>query len=563
MREPSVVLPPRSIYQLKKGFDHLAHLLALTLGPSQGVVISTTDLKPQPELLTDAATIARRITDLPDPEQNMGAMLLRNLVWRMRERVGDGSALAAVLAQSILERAMRGAAAGANVMSMNLGIRQATEAAVARLGELAFPVQGEDELTAVARSATGLEELSWVLGEMFDILGPNAHITVEEYVAPYLERVYLDGGAWKGSLISPYLITAPALGRAVQTNCRVTLYDGTLSTVDEVRPLLACMSQLFPAKTKSTSAPGGESGKDLSDRPPSLLLVAQRISGEALSLLTATHQQTALKVVAVSLKRAGVRAQADLQDLAWLTGAALISPVLGRRIEQITLADLGSCQRAEAGTEDLVVTGGAGDMAEVRRQIELLNRQLQTLPIQRAPISDDSRVELEMRLGRLSGSAGILKVGAISQAERDFLRQRAEQGVRVLRGALQEGVLPGGGSAYLHAIRAVEDVIGRLDGDAAIGARALRHALEAPFGQILANAGISQPRLYQAEIQRQPPGLFYDVQCRQLAEARQAGVLDSAQATRAALETAASGAMMALSTDTLIVKRKPRISYEP
>jgi chaperonin GroEL len=553
-REPSVVSAPHSIQQLKRGFDQLAELLAVTLGPSQGIVLSASDLKPRPELLTDAAVIARRVTELPDPEQNMGAMLLRNMAWRMRERTGDGSALTVVLSQAILERAMRSVAAGANPMSVTRGIRMAVAAAVTKLKEMAGPVHSEADLTAVARAATGQEELSWVLGEMFDLLGPSAYITIEDYMAPYLERVYLDGGRWLGDLISPYLITAPGLGRGVQTHCRVALFDGNLTAAEEIRPLLECMGRLIKPASKGPGA-----GDAHADPIPSLLLVAHKISDEALNLLAATHQRTPLKVIAFALKRAGLKAAADLQDLALLTGAALLSPAFGRRMQSVTEADLGACQRAEAGAESLFVVGGAGDPAKVRTQIELLQAHRKA-----APIGDENITELEMRLGRMSGSAGILKVGAISDAERDFLHQRAEQGIQVLRGALQEGVLPGGGTAYLHSLPAVKALVDEaLSDDEIAGVRAVMHGLEAPFRRLLANAGIPQPAVHQAEILRQAPGLFYNVQTRSLEQAHQSGVLDSAMVIRAALETAASGAMMALTTDTLVVKRKPRISYEP
>lgn len=536
MTRPAVIPPPNSILQLKRGFDLLADLLALTLGPTQGVVLASTDLRPRPEVLTDAATIARRITDLPDPEQNAGLMLLRNLVWRMHERVGDGGAQAAVLAQAILEHSLRGVRLGANPVLVAQGVRQAAQAALERLTQLSQPVQGEDDLVAVARAATGEEKLSWLLGEMFDLLGPRAYIQVEDYVAPYLEREYLEGGRWQAELISPYLITAPALGRAVQPDCLVALYDGVLSTQEEVRPLL----ELAGAQT-----------------PRRLFLAAQRISGEALNLLAATHSQTELKIAAVSLKRAGEKASADLADLALLCGAQVISPVLGRRLEMVRQADLGQARRVEAGAEDLLVVGRHGASALLRQEIERLNQRLQALPF-----GDDGRAELEMRLGRLSGSAGVLKVGAITQTERDYLHQRAEHGIKVLRATLEEGVLPGGGCAYLHCIAAA-GAQAAAGSDQALGVRALSRALQAPFEHILRNSGVAAPALFAQDILDRPPGDFYDVISAQILPARQAGVLDSTRVLRAALETAVSGALMALSIDTLVIKRKPKVSYEP
>jgi chaperonin GroEL len=537
MPKPAVIVAPESTLQLKRGFDLLADLLALTLGPTQGIVLSGTDLKARPEVLSDAATIARRIVEVPDARQNVGVMLLRNMVWRVHQRVGDGGALTAVLAQALLKHTLRCMSAGANPILLARGVRRAVQAAVERLSELSQPPQGEDDLVAVAHSVTGQDQLSRLLGEMFDLLGSHAYITVEDYMAPYLERVYLDGGHWQAGVISPYLINSPALGRAVLKDCRVALYDGTVSAAEEVRSLLEQAGSAEEAR---------------------LLFVAHQVSGEALNLLVATNQQTALKIIAVALKRVGDKARADLEDLALLSGARVISPILGRTLASISQADLGAARRAEASAEDLNVFGGVGDSAQARRQVDLLHRQLQRLPI-----GDEGRGELEMRLGRLSGSAGILKIGALTQAERDFLHQKAEQGLRVLRATLSEGVLPGGGVAYLRCIPAVDALWAVSDGDEAMGMRATARALEAPFCCILRNAGVDAPAVYLEQIRKAPLDHLYDALSRAILPARQAGVLDSTAVLRAALETAASGALMALSTDTLVLKRKPKVSYEP
>jgi chaperonin GroEL len=541
MKNPAVLEYPRSVQKLKEGFDLLAHTLGLTLGPTQGIVLSSTELKSKPELLSDAATIARRVTDLADAEQNVGAMLLRNLVWRVHERVGDGGALAAVLAQAMLQRAARNLAAGANPVLLNHGIREATRAAVAALRQFSQPAAGEADLTAVARATTGQEALSRVLGEMFDLLGSHAYITVEDYMAPYLERVYLDGGRWQGNLISPYLVTAPVTGRAIQADCRVALYEGTLEGAEDIRAMLEAAGR----------------ADDVDARRP-VLLVAHKISGEALNLLAATHQQTALKIVAVSLKRIGEKAHLDLADLAVLSGAQIVSPIMGRRLAHIRPGDFGRARRVEAGAEDLFVVGGGGDQAQVRQEIERLHAQAKSLQP-----GEEGLGELEMRLGRLSGSAGVLKIGALTQAERDFLHQRAEQGIKALRATLSDGLLPGGGAAYLHCIERVREQTGDLREEALMGARVVADALQAPFRAILRNAGIDAPGPIQEELLNRPLGYFYDVVQRQVLPARQAGVLDPTLVLVAALESAASGAMMALSTQSIVLKRKPRMSYEP
>jgi chaperonin GroEL len=220
--------------------------------------------------------------------------------------------------------------------------------------------------------------------------------------------------------------------------------------------------------------------------------------------------------------------------------------------------DLGKARRVEASAAELLVVGAAGHSAELRGEIELLSQRLQALPF-----DDDNRAELEMRLGRLSGSAGILKVGAISQLEREYLHQRAEKGIKVLRATLEEGVLPGGGCAYLHCILPAQDQLSDVGSDEAVGVRALARALQAPFERILRNGGVQAPARFVPNILDLPVEYFYDTLQGRVVLAREVGVLDSTRVLRAALETAVSGALMALSTDTLVIKRKPKVSYEP
>lgn len=537
MTKPEVIHYPEALQSLKRGFDYLTKLLALTLGPTQGVVLSENEMRDRPEALSDSATIARRVLELPDRRENVGAMLLRNLVWRMHERVGDGGAIAAVLSQAILERAARYAIAGANPVGLQGGIRKAARAAVGQLKTMSQPAQGEDDLVAVVQSVTGQMELSFILGEMFDLFGSQAHIIIEDYMAPYLDRVYLDGGLWQGRLISPYLINAPSLGRAVLADCQVALFDGNISEIEQVQPLLEL------AIAHST---------------PHLMLVAHAIQGDALNTLVATHQRSKLKIIAAALKRAGEKAHTDLLDLAVLSGATLISPQSGRRLQSFQAGDFGRARRAEAGAEDIQISGGSGDSAEVRRQVEIMQSRLRRLPL-----GDEQRPEFEMRLGRLAGGIGVLKIGALTQGERDFMHQKAEQGIKAVRATLEEGVLPGGCTAYLHCIPALEALSKETEGDEALGIRAVLQALDAPFNYLLRNAGIDTPGVVRQSVLNTPPGQVYDVLSGRLVEARQARILDSAKMIRAALESATSGAALALSTGTIILKRKPKISYEP
>ena len=535
---PKVILAPNAGAALNDGFNQLTRLLELTMGPTRGIVFNSTALKPTPEPITDAATIARRITELPGRGQNVGAMLLRSLVWRVHQRIGDGCATTAVLAQAILEQASRYVSAGASPVRVQAGIQKATQRVIVKLIEMAIPVTGHDQLTSVAYTATREPELSFMLGEMFDLLGKHTHVVVENYMAPYLEREYISGGQWQAKLISPHLITEATSGKAVGRECNVVLFNGNLSSAKEVLPLIKILS---------------------SKEQKNLLLVAQRISDEALNTLVATFVQNKQKLqfVLVDLVRAGEKALNDLQDLSVLTGARLFNPAVGDLLTAIKPDDMGSAQRVEANAETLVVTGGNSNQALLDEQIYGLHKYLDSLAF-----DDDQRQEIKMRLGRLSSSLGILKIGAYSKNERDILHQKAEKGVQALHAAHQAGILPGGGTAFLHCIDLVEKME-YTDEDERMGYRAVARALWRPFEQLLKNAGETNSRRLGHEITGAVPGLVFDLHQKKIRPALEAGVLDPTQALIVSLETASSGAQMALSTDVLVLKRNPKISHEP
>ncbi|MFC2025921.1 TCP-1/cpn60 chaperonin family protein [Chloroflexota bacterium] len=341
-------MQPESRELLKGGFDKLARLLAVTLGPSRGMVLNPADMKSLPEPLSDAATIARRVISLPEWGEDMGAMLLRHLVWRVHQRVGDGGANAVVLAQAFLNQATRFVTAGANPVQIIKGVERAVQVAINVLENMAQPAQNEDDLVAVANAVTGEPDLSLVLGEMFDILGPHAYITIEDFVAPYLERLYIDGGRWDAKLASPYLMTSPATKQATLKEAQVALFAGELSQADEVRPLLEIIAKCKPAH---------------------LFLVCHKISGDALNSIVATHTQTDLKSIAVSIQKGAKDTIIEMGDLATLSGATLLGPELGRTLRHFTEDDLGHAKRIDATPEDLFVVGGGGDVSEVGKKI--------------------------------------------------------------------------------------------------------------------------------------------------------------------------------------------------
>jgi chaperonin GroEL len=533
---PAVLSAGEAALGLKRGFDQMAELLALTLGPMQGNILSERE-DGSAEILADSATIARRILELPGQASNVGAMLMRNIAWRVHLQAGDGVATTAVLAQSIFNESLRYTQAGGNPMVLKRGVDRAAQVVRAELAAQTQPVIDEDELTLVAETITAEPALSLVLGEMLEILGPAAHITIEDYVAPYLERAYFDGGRWKARLQSPYFITDNAGRRAIQNDCLVILFAGDLKTTADVQPLLELL---------------------VKQKKQRLLLVTHDVSGEALGTLVLNHQRDTIKSVVVSLRRPANRRADDLADLALLTGATVIDADLGRSLAGLKPADLGHVRRAEASPDNLIISGGGGHMPVRREFIE----QLQTR-LARLPQTDEEYDEVRLRLARLSGGVGVLKIGAQTKAERTAMHQKAEKAVRSLRLAMAEGVVPGGGIAYLGTIPALEDLASTLDGDEQYGVRILERALEAPFRRIVQNRGVTDPATALARVRRLGRDYAYDVMTDRVRPYSEAGLFDPAGVLRIALETAVSGAMLALTTGAIVLHRKPKESFEP
>ena len=533
MLDPDVLHGLDASARMKRGFDQMTEVLALTLGPTQGVILSQHETKPQPEMLTDAATIARRLLALPDRAEDVGAMLARNLVWRMHLKAGDGCAIAAVLAQAILDQAYRMKAAGANPMALRRGIDRAAAAAMHALREMAEPIKNQLDLAKATQTIVNDANLSRVLVEIYAHLGPDAYVSVEDYMAPYLDRQFYEGGRWKGRLASPYLITDPAKRRAALSDCLVALYAGDVAELEDVQPAL-----------ELTARAGSKS----------LALVANEIKGVALTALIMNHQQGRLKVLAAELCEGESKRKTDYQDLAALTGAQVLSPETGQRLRDIQPDDMGRSPRIEADPDELIVVGDG--RSEVSEQIEILHAR-----INRLPPDDEAIDELRFRMARLAGQVAKLMIGAYTEAERNTLKEKVDKALHALPIALREGLAPGGGIAYLNCIPSVQSV--KADGDEAAGVKVLAHALEAPFRRIVSNAGATAPGALMAQVQQRGPGYGYDVAKHKIVSMERDGIVDAAGVLIQALQTAVSGAIMALTTETIVLKSNPQTSFEP
>jgi chaperonin GroEL len=527
--KPVVLFEDRAIGALVRGFDELAELLAVTLGPSQGFVLNQREHQ-APELVEDSASAARRVIETPGRARTVGAMMLRNTAWRVHTRAGDGVATAAVLAQAMLRDATRYVRSGGDPVLVKRGVEGALGVALEALVDQSQPATGEEHLSRLAQTMTGDPDMSLLLGEMLDVLGPGAHITVEDYEAPYLERTYQDGGNWRAAIASPYLLTDVAGRRAVLEDCHVALCAGTVDSADDVAPLLALVAQ--------------HKGR--------LLLVAHDVSGKGLNTLLTNHDRKIVKAVAVWLRRGGEDRANDFRDLAVITGAAVLGPEQGRPLANIQETDLGGVHRVEASADQLSIRGGAGDPAQRRSFVDGLR-----LALSESAGSDHDRNQLRLRLANLAGGVGVLKVGAHTRSERESMHQRAEKAIRALRLALEDGVVPGGGAAYLGAVEAVNAYAGSLGGDRRQGALILARALEEPCRRIVRNRAAVVPAAVLAELRRRGPGFAYDVLDDRFEPASESGLEDPTGVLRVALETAVSGAMSALSVAVMVLRRRP------
>lgn len=534
MQRPDIVFGDRASAAMACGADQLAHLLGLTLGPLTGHVMLAKDSGSERyEALTDGATMARRIIALPEPLQDVGAMMLRKLAWQVRQKVGDGSATAAVLAQALVREGRRSLAAGANPMRLRKGVEQGVAAAVEALEAMAEPLQGQESLAALATAACGDPDLGRIVGEIYDTLGPEAVVNIQEFLGPYLDREYVEGSRFKGRFSSRFFLQAGQ--RLLQlTNPYILICNWSINQVAQVQPLLELVLR------------EGEG------RP--LLVVSASQEGAGLSTLVANYEQGVLQCVGATLRGIGADLQTALDDLALVTGGRLILKDAGFDPKDITLADLGQAARAEVDEDYVTIFKGAGDRKAVRQRVLALRQQLA-----QAPDMDEASA-LRERLGRLGSGVGILKIGAVTEKDRKQRRAQAEEAIKVVAAGYRGGVVPGGGAAYLACIPAVAAL--QAEDDAAFGVAAVARALEEPMRRIVANASMD-PSAAVARARAQGQGYGVQIPSGQVVDMRQAGIMDSCTVLQTALEMAASMATMMLTTGAVVLHRKPEQSLEP
>jgi chaperonin GroEL len=512
--------------KLIKGVDVVAEAVITTLGP-KGRNVALDRKFGAPTITHDGVTVAKEI-ELEDPFENMGAQLLKEAATKTNDIAGDGTTTSTVLAHAIVTGGMKNLASGANPMLLKRGIEAATKAVAEKISSQAIAVKTKSDIANVASVSAQDREIGELIAEVFDKVGNDGVITVEDSQGLEFETDYVEGMQFDRGYLSPYFITDTETMESVIEEPYLLIHDKKISAAQDMVPLLEKLVQ---------------SGKR------DLVVIAEDIDGEALATLVLNKLRGMLNVLAVKAPGFGDRRKAMLQDIAVLTGATVISEETGRKLESTTIADLGQCEKVVASKDDTTVVGGKGDAGAIKGRIEQIRVEINN------STSDYDREKLNERLAKLSGGVAVIKVGAATETELKEKKHRVEDAVSATRAAIEEGIVPGGGVALINALVALDGI--EMDSvDAQVGVKIVRNSLEIPMRKIAENAGkdgsviVDTVRRTQAEKKNDHIG--YDVLAEDYVDMVEAGWIDPAKVTRGALENAASIAAMILTTEALI-----------
>jgi chaperonin GroEL len=510
--------------QLKAGIDTLANAVKVTLGP-RGRNIAIDKRWGAPTITHDGVTVAKEI-ELEDPFQNMGAQMLKEAATRTNDVAGDGTTTATVLAQALVTEGLRNLAAGANPMLLKRGIDLGTEVVVAEIKKCAIPVAGTHDIEHIASIAANDTEIGQLLAEAMAKVGQDGVITIEEGKSLKVEVEYTEGMQFDRGYISPYFVSDTQRMEASLDDPHVLLTDRKISGTAELLPVLEQLVQM------------GQ--KDL-------LIIAEDVDAEALATLVVNKLRGILNVVAVKAPGFGDRRKDMLGDLATVTGGTVISADLGKKLDQVGVDDLGRARRIVTTSDNTTIIEGHGKPLEISGRIQQIKAQIEETT------SDYDKEKLQERLAKLSGGVAVFKVGAATEIELKEKKARVEDALHATRAAVEEGVVPGGGTALLRAATVVDSSL-QLDGDERVGAEILMRALQEPLRQLVANAGL-EPSVVVDQLRREQRANWgFDVLSETYIDLVSAGIIDPAKVTRCALENAASVAGMILSTEALIVE---------
>ena len=508
-------------HALKNGVDALADAVKITLGPKGRNVVLEKKFG-SPTITNDGVTIAKDI-ELEDPFENIGAQLAKEIASKTNDIAGDGTTTATVLGQAIVHEGLKNVAAGANPMALKRGVEKAAEAVLDRIKKNAIPVTTREQMAQVAAiSANNDPEIGELIAEVMEKVGKDGVITVEESKGIKTETEYVEGMSFDRGYISPYFITNPERMECAIDDPYILITDKKLSSVNDIVPVL---ERILQSGSKN------------------LLIICDDCEGEALATLAVNKLRGTLNVCAVKAPGFGDRRKDNLGDIATVTGGQLISEELGRKLDQTQVADLGRARKVVVNKEETTIVEGKGSPDAIQARVRAVKAAIEEAT------SDWDREKLQERLGKLTGSVAVIKVGAATETELKERKHRVEDAVQATRAAVEEGIVAGGGVAFINALPALDKI--KLDEDEQTGVNILRRALEEPIRRIATNAGQDGSVIVQ-KVKGLKLGEGYDAAKNEFGSMVERGIVDPVKVTRSALENAVSIASMVLTTNCLV-----------
>ncbi len=510
---------------LESGVNQLTDTVRVTLGPKGRNVVLDKSYG-APLITNDGVTIAKEI-ELADPFENMGAQLVKEVATKTNDVAGDGTTTATVLAQAMVNAGMKNLAAGANPIILRKGMRKATDAAVEAIAKMSSKVNGKEHIARVAAISAGDDEVGQLVADAMEKVSGDGVITIEESKTMLTELDLVEGMQFDRGYISAYMATDMDKMEAILDNPYILITDKKISNIQEILPLL---EQIVQTGAK-------------------LLIIAEDVEGEALTTLIVNKLRGTFNVVAVKAPGYGDRRKAMLEDIAILTGGEVISSELGLELKDATLEQLGRAKSVKVQKENTVIVDGEGDKEAIQARIGQIKKQIEETT------SDFDKEKLQERLAKLAGGVAVIRVGAATETEMKEAKLRLEDALAATRAAVEEGIIAGGGSAYVHASKEVTKLADTLEGDEKTGAQIVLKALEAPLYHIVANAGLEGSVIIN-KVRESEVGVGFDALKEEYVNMVEAGILDPAKVTRSALQNANSVASTLLTTESVVANIK-------
>ena len=507
---------------MQKGIDILADTVKITIGPKGRNVVLGKKFG-SPLITNDGVTIAKEI-ELSNAFENMGAQLVREVATKTNDAAGDGTTTAIVLAQALVKEGMKNVAAGANPMDIRRGLHKAVEVAIVAIKEKSQKIRSNDDIARVATVSAGDEGIGALIADAMAKVSSDGVITIEESKTAETYNEVVEGMQFDRGYITPYMVTDTEKMEAVIDDAFILITDNKISNIQDILPLL---EQIVQAGKK-------------------LLIIAEDIEGEALSTIIVNKLRGTFTCVAVKAPGFGDRRKEMLQDIATLTGGQVISSEVGYDLKETTIGMLGRARQVKIQKEITVIVDGAGEKADIETRIGQIRTQMETTT------SEFDKEKLQERLAKMSGGVAVIKVGAATEVEMKEKKLRIEDALSATRAAVEEGIVSGGGTAPLTAIKTVEALCGVLTGDERTGAQILLKALEAPLRQIAINAGLEGSVIIDKILNSDIPNYGYNAQTEEYVDMFEAGIVDPVKVTRSAIENAVSVASLVLTTESLV-----------